>query len=365
VAHLVFQTAFPGDLFLSIPLLKRLRVWNPENSITLACRPGLGGFFLENHLVDEVIEIDKKSAAGRAAALTRLRAETWDVVLVPHESVRTALWMRGLKARTAKISFRRWWNGWIYHPRVDKPMAFPDALRQLSLLAPLDSHLADLFAAPEIDALRNPSGRDGWVDLREVEIPSWASMRVREAKVSEAGADVEAGSLTEKLAARKIFLAPGSVWATKRWPARSYEELAHLLLARGFQVELVGSPAEKAICDEIAGRVGGGIVNRAGRTSLSDLVNLFTTGAALICNDSGAMHAAAAAGLPVVALFGPTTLDLGFRPWTERAIVVQRDLSCRPCGKHGAMECPIGTHECMRAIPASEVFEALIRVLSV
>jgi heptosyltransferase-2 len=100
-------------------------------------------------------------------------------------------------------------------------------------------------------------------------------------------------------------------------------------------------------------------MNRAGTTSLADLVSLLATGTALICNDSGAMHAAAAAGLPTVAVFGPTTLDLGFRPWNTRAIVVQRELGCRPCGAHGPMVCPIGTHECMEALPAREVLQAL------
>ena len=92
---------------------------------------------------------------------------------------------------------------------------------------------------------------------------------------------------------------------------------------------------------------------------MGQLVDMFTQGTALVCNDSGAMHAAAAAGLPTVAVFGPTVLAQGFRPWQNQAMVVQRRLECRPCGKHGSDKCPIGTHACMEGIEAGEVLEAL------
>lgn len=162
---------------------------------------------------------------------------------------------------------------------------------------------------------------------------------------------------------RRVFLAPGSVWATKRWTVDGYATLARALLADGYQVELVGSGGERELCDGIAAQVPD-LKNHAGKTSLSELVALFRTGAVLVCNDSGAMHAAAVAGLPTVAIFGPTVLAQGFRPWQNRALVVQRELGCRPCGKHGAKQCPIGTHECMKAITADDVRRAFDRLLS-
>jgi heptosyltransferase-2 len=348
VAHLVFQTAFPGDLFLSIPLMKRLRAFDPGTRVVLACRPGLGAFFLENGLADEIIEIDKKSAGGRSAALRRIWGEEWDYVFVPHESVRTALWMWRVRARRARVGFWKWWNGLFFDKRVVRPVHLPDALRQLALLAAVDPRVAEWMALEETQTLASPATQASAVDLREPRIPDWASMKV----------DASAAAKDSK----KVFLAPGSVWATKRWTARGYEELAKTLLDNGYKVELVGSGAEKTLCDEIASHVPG-VQNRAGQTSLSQLVGVLSSGAALVCNDSGAMHAAAAAGLPTVAIFGPTTLDLGFRPWNNRAVVVQRELKCRPCGKHGPQVCPIGTHECMESISAGEVWLALQRVL--
>ena len=312
----------------------------------LACRPGLGAFFIAHGLVDEVVEIDKSSWTGRRAALARLRRTTWDVVLVPHQSVRTALWMRRLHARRAKVGFAQWWNRGFFQKRVPPSPALPDALRQLSLMVPLDAELERLFQGDDLQRLRSPVSQASPLDLRAPTIPPWASMRV----------------LENRPAGRRIFMAPGSVWATKQWTATGYVELARLIQENRFAVELVGSAAERGLCEAIAGQVEG-VRNRAGQTSLAELAELLRGGVALVCNDSGAMHAAAAVGLPTVAIFGPTTLALGFRPWNQRSLVVQRELSCRPCGKHGAQRCPLGTHACMREISVAQVWSAVQALL--
>lgn len=313
----------------------------------MACRPGLGEFFLKSGLADEIVEVDKKSGEGRARALSRMRSEVWDWVFVPHESPRTALWMARVRARKGKVGFHKWWNVPFFTKRVHKPMDLPDALRQLSLLAAVDSRIAENFGSEDVQELANVRERAAAIDFSSPEIPEWASMAVKANRPSNE---------------RVIYLAPGSVWPTKRWILKGYKELAKLLLARGFRVELVGSRDEKDLCDEVAASVPG-TINRCGETSLAGLVDLFSRGTALICNDSGAMHAAAAAGLPTVAVFGPTVLDFGFRPWQNRALVVQRDLPCRPCAAHGGMVCPIGTHECMESISAVEVMAALDKLL--
>lgn len=315
--------------------------------MVLACRPGLGDFFLKAGLVDEVIEINKRSGPGRKLSLQKILDRKWDVVFVPHESVRTALWMTRVRSTRGKIGFRKWWNAWVYKYRVFKPMDYPDAIRQLSLLTPLDQNLAEKFGETDFSRLRSPLSQASPLDLREPGIPEWAAMTVKKNRPT----------------GRRVFLAPGSVWPTKRWTAQGYEDLARLLLRRGFAVELVGSPPEKDLCDEIARKVSG-VVNHAGATSLAELVELFVGGSVLVCNDSGAMHAAAVADLPTVAIFGPTVLAQGFRPWQNRAFVVQRELGCRLCGKHGAKKCPIGTHECMEKISAADVLATVEKIVS-
>lgn len=334
--------------------------------MVLACRPGLGEFFLEYGLCDEIVKVDKRTEGGGADALKQLAQREWDYIFVPHESVRTALWMRKLRAKH-KVAFHKWWNGWIYDKRVVKPKDFPDALRQLSLLTAVDSRLAEMFGEEEVQSLRN-SSEQNTVDFDEPKIPEWASMNViphdswgpygaRKLRDRAAGA-VSRRSDPQSDKGKLIFLAPGSVWNTKRWTKKGYTELAAMLVKRGYEVELVGSPAERELCEEITKAVPQA-KNRAGLTTMSDLVKRLNQGVAIVSNDSGAMHAASAAGLPTVAVFGPTVLTLGFRPWQNQAIVVQTPLKCRPCGKHGHQKCPIGTHECMEKISADDVMNAL------
>jgi heptosyltransferase-2 len=75
------------------------------------------------------------------------------------------------------------------------------------------------------------------------------------------------------------------------------------------------------------------------------------------------VHLAVARGTPVVAIFGPTVPQQGFAPYTNRARIVERPLSCRPCGRHGSVRCPIGTHACMREISAAQVQDAVLQLL--
>lgn len=366
---LLIQTAFVGDLLLGIPLLKRLRKLAPEAHVTLYCRRGLGDFLVRAGLVDHVIEVDKGSPHGfRQAREQLVGAMPFDWVICPHQSLRTQWLVCGLRA-ARKTGYHEWWNSLVFNERIHRPMDLPEALRQLALLAADDAEVRTNLAGlggrampafPEL--ISRGANRLG-------EVPEWASMTIapllRLRDVWHTGGDVspllspKAMGIAHKhgwlqTQARIAFLAPGSVWPTKRWREEGYVECARALGARGMDVAFLGAPDEKDICERLAGEVAGAKVI-AGETSLYESAELLALGEVLICNDSGAMHMAAAAGLPSVAVFGPTTLDLGYRPWQTAARVAQVDLPCRPCGKHGAKQCPLGTHQCMVDVRSEEV----------
>ena len=128
-------------------------------------------------------------------------------------------------------------------------------------------------------------------------------------------------------------------------------------MEKGESVVVAGSPAEHELCAEIIKGLPG-TYNLAGNTDLYDMIHVLRPAKYLVSNDSGTMHLAAAAGTPSVSIFGPTVLKLGYRPWQTEAKVVQRPLKCRPCGLHGHKKCPIGTHDCMKNVPVSDVLKA-------
>lgn len=344
---LVVQTAFLGDLLLSLPLIRGIYRCFPEARVSLVCRQGLGSIFSELQLVDEVLEVKKGDKASYRGLKAQLNKKSWDIIFCPHESFRSAQLVRALKANK-KVGFKKWWNAVVFDERVDRDWSQPDALRQLRLLNPICGSQAGFYKEfADLPEALNPKIQDKWVDFRSWKLPEWASMKV----------DFSSMAPLEEFDQRDVFLFPGSVWETKRWTESGFQKLAQKFSQSGYRVNWMGSPQEADLCEKLASQVPGSR-SFAGKLSLVQTLKALSQGKILVSNDSGSMHMGALAGLPTVAIFGPTTLDLGYRPWQQQAIVVQKKLDCRPCGKHGHKECPLGHHKCMKSISAEEVFQA-------
>ncbi len=157
--------------------------------------------------------------------------------------------------------------------------------------------------------------------------------------------------------------APGAEFGhSKRWPAAHYAQLAQQLDA---PVVLLGSGKDAPVCEEIAQAAPGRCLNLAGKTSLMEAIALIAGARAMVSNDSGLMHVAAAFGIAQVALFGSSS-PLHTPPLNDRARVIwlkddpsyQPPLDCAPCFER---ECPLGHHRCLNDIPAQRVLQALER----
>lgn len=347
MAQLVFQSAFIGDALLSSVLLKNLKKIYPDQELHIVCRPPVADLFEEYGLVDRAFPLDKSMKSSWASLKNRLSSYEYENIWCPHESFRSARFVKSIKAQH-RIGFYSWWNFLFFDQRVRRDMSLPDALRQLSLLSTLGEKWP---YASELSQYPNPNDRQSFGF--DESLPQWADMKI---EVSGGINILQALGVAD---AKKPFvcLAPGSVWATKKWGDKNFLKLAEQLAARGLRVFLVGSSAEAETCDWISEKVEAA-TSLAGRTSLADLGRILKEAQFAVTNDSGTMHLASLVGCPTVSIFGPTTLDLGYRPWQSQAKVIQKDLGCRPCGKHGHQKCPIGTHECMKSITADEVFEA-------
>jgi ADP-heptose:LPS heptosyltransferase len=155
------------------------------------------------------------------------------------------------------------------------------------------------------------------------------------------------------------------------WPSRIYFPDSIAAVIREMAVARDGSPPlfpvligsgrdEVALADQvIANLAGSPVLNLAGRTSLHDLVAIFAECAAAFGPDSGPMHIAAAAGCPVVSLWGATAPERS-APWRFADLALTGEIPCHPCYLR---ECPIG-RECMRRIAPAEVSAAIRRALA-
>jgi ADP-heptose:LPS heptosyltransferase len=128
-----------------------------------------------------------------------------------------------------------------------------------------------------------------------------------------------------------VLLNPLSRWPTKGWaPARAAELAARVAMHTGERVVVTGGTDEADGAADIARRAHASAVSLAGRLSLGEALCLFARARLMITCDSGPMHAAAALGTPVVALFGPT-LPEHTGPWGKGHRVVQ---AMRPPDHH-------------------------------
>lgn len=353
---LFVQTAFIGDVLLGVPTLKHIRKLWPEAQVDVVVRKGISSLVRTFRLVDEVFEVTKGDAQSYETLRRNILAQNYDLVLCPHRSVRTALLLRGVGQR--RVGVKSWWNLLFFNDRVAHDLSLPEPLRQMMILKPFDSTLNQKFAEYKSERVLGAGGLPLIQQDLLAELEGIATLRNEPQRLhAEVRAFLEIHQLESP-----ILIAPGSVWPTKKWSKESFTALAKALVAQGQKVVLLGSPDEKAICDEIA--LKSGAINSAGIFTIPQSMELMTQSRALICNDSGPAHMAACVNLPTVSIFGPTVLSFGYRPWNNRAKVVEnRSLECRPCAKHGGKKCPIGTHECMTSIKPAEVQSALTDLL--
>ncbi|WP_438281073.1 lipopolysaccharide heptosyltransferase II [Pseudomonas alabamensis] len=157
-----------------------------------------------------------------------------------------------------------------------------------------------------------------------------------------------------------LALCPGAEFGeSKRWPAEHYAEVAEALIRLGWQVWLFGSKKDHPVGESIRERLIPGFreesVNLSGETSLAEAIDLLSCAKAVVSNDSGLMHVAAALARPLVAVYGSTSP--GFTPpLAEQVEVVRLGIECSPCFER---TCRFGHYNCLRLLEPPAVIAAL------
>jgi heptosyltransferase-2 len=337
---LVIQTSFLGDVVLTTPLIAELATRGPAHVV--ATREG-APLLARNPDIAGVTVYDKRGAARGVGGLANVAAEltaarvraaasgaTDAVAYLAQGSVRSAALARLAGFRT-RVGFTTSAGRWLYTRRVP--------YRE-------DRHHAErLWRLAE-----RPGDAPSHEQLRPRLFPGGAEREAVDRLLDDAGAG----------AAPIVALAPGSVWATKRWPY--YPELARLL-AGSARLVVIGGKDDGALATEIMRAAGDSVIDATGRLSLLGSAELIRRCDALVTNDSAPQHLASAVGTPTVSAFGPTVPEFGFGPLAPRSTAVGvAGLDCRPCDRHGPMRCPLGHWKCMRDLTPGVVADAVARV---
>jgi heptosyltransferase II len=157
-----------------------------------------------------------------------------------------------------------------------------------------------------------------------------------------------------------LALCPGAEFGpSKQWPAHYYADVAQHFLQHGMQVWLFGSAKDAAVAQTIT-TLAPAAINLCGSTTLGQAVDLLGAAAAVVSNDSGLMHVAAALARPLVVVYGSTSPAFT-PPLAEQVAIVSEGLACSPCFKR---ECPLGHRNCLQQLPAAKVITAVERLLA-
>lgn len=332
---LLAQTSFLGDVVLTTALARTIASAWPDTELHWLVRPDAVPLLTPTY-GDRVYAFDKRGEQrglrGIRHVAKALRALELDVAVGVQRSFRTAL-VLACSGIPTRVGFAGSAGAWLYGRRVPK---------------------------------RGTHARDRLVGLAEglgIEVPR--TLPAPQLDVSdEARRAVAERCAREEIDpdAERIVVAPGSAWATKKWPAAYFGEAAAALCRAGRDpVVVIGTRADRPHAEEIARAVagaGGRTIDATDGTSIAEAVAWIASARIVLANDSAPAHIGAALGRPVVAAFGPTVPSQGFQPIGDRVRIVERDLDCRPCSRHGGDRCPIGTHECMQELPALQVVSA-------
>ncbi|MBW8770044.1 MAG: lipopolysaccharide heptosyltransferase II [Gemmatimonadetes bacterium] len=325
-ASVVIQTSFLGDTILTTPLLVQLAHRGPVDVVTT---PAAASVLKGHPAVRQVIVYDKRDThAGFVGFLTmraRLKRGQYDTAYLAQGSMRSALlvWAARIPER---IGFATSSGSRFYTTRV----AYRD----------------DLHHAARLLLLSRPNGREPTEEEMRPSLAPGSAERVVVDDLLQSH-HVQPGE-------RLIALAPGSVWATKRWPY--YPQLAQALAESG-RIVIIGGPGDRAPAKEILATVPNA-VDATDQLPLLASAELIGRSAVIVTNDSAPLHLASAMGTPTVAIFGPTVPQFGFGPLAPtKATLGHENLACRPCHRHGPKRCPLTHFRCMRELSVEEVAE--------
>ncbi len=336
---LVVQTAFIGDVILTLPMIQILKEFFPKAEIDVILVPRAEEICRNHPAIARIIEYDKRGRdrglAGFWRILGILRERKYQIAVVPHRSLRSSA-LAFLSGIPVRVGFRKGGGRLLLTKGLPYDSGMHEIERNLSLLAEI-----------------------GPLDFGKI-LPRVYPSAADQSSVSR----VIAGIPPERRA-KLIAVAPGTIWNTKRWLRDRFAELIGMLVDEGFGVALVGGKEDTGLCAEILAAANRSfVINTSGTLSLLESAELIRRCLLIVSNDSAPMHLSVAIGTPVVAIFGATVPSFGFAPYGPHDSVVETSgLKCRPCSIHGGAECPIKTFDCMVQITSERVFSTILAVL--
>jgi len=332
VKILIRATNWVGGAIMALPALRAVRRRFPDAEIAIVARPYVADIYRHQEICNQLIPYDPiglhAGFSGREGLAAELRAQKFDVALLLQNAF-DAAWLAWRANIPERIGYAR--NGRRF--LLTKPVPLPQH-------GEIPAH--EMFYYLEL--LR----RANWLD--SVQDETFIDLHVPDEKRRSADEFLRKSGVRQ--GALRIAIGAGASYGSaKCWPPSGFAEVANRLQSEAnADVILYGTAAEASVSTAISAEMRRPPIDLTGKTAIADLPALLSQCHLFIGNDSGAMHVAAAAGLPIVAVFGPSDPH-GTSPVTPRCTIVQQKPYCSPCFLR---RCPTD-HRCMTAITADMV----------
>lgn len=331
IRHLLIRAPnWIGDAVMSEPALSYVRELFPAARISLLAKPAIADLLANHPAVDELLVYDTRGRhaglGGKWTLAGELKRHRFNLAILFQNAFEAALiaWLAGIPHRYGYATDGR---GWLLTEAPAAPRR--DAIEHhvhyyLGLLRPLGAKRP--VSAPRLFL----SEQEG---------------DAAERRLTEAGLGPGEGLLG---------LNPGSTYGgAKRWlPERFADTADRLAASHGLRTVIVGAPGEESLGRAIAEAMRTKAIVMSGRTSIRELMAIISRCRAFVTNDTGPMHIAAAFGVPVVSVFGPTDAR-STAPFGSDHRIVREPVDCAPCLLR---ECPID-HRCMTGVSVDRVYE--------
>jgi lipopolysaccharide heptosyltransferase II len=318
---LVLSRMHIGDCLFTTPALRALREAFPDARIVVTVPESNRDLLIANPNVDELLPRPRSGLRAKREFVRSVRARGFDLVISFQE--RTLFY-----ALAARFSGARMTAATLYWPTR--------ALYRRVGRRVIGEHEVEKYATI-VETLGMPRPTTPPELYVSEEHETSAAAKLQEAGWPPAG--------------KVVGLNPGATMDRKRWPADRFAAVGDRLAAEGYRIALLGGPGDVMLGREIAGRMTAPTLLLAGRLRLGETAAALRRCALVISNDTGPMHMAAALGVPVVALFGPTPPNQ-FGPLGPRRILL-----------HGRAGCPECARPCMHAISVEECVAAARQLL--
>lgn len=324
---LVIRLYFIGDVLLSTPVLEALKRRFPAASLSVLVKRRALDVLLGNPWVDEILLYDEPRR-GRFALDMELRSRRFDLAVDLTGDLRSS-WLLFVSEPAFRVGFNHARCGFL----LDRRIPYRAERHVVDHLLGSVADVGATLESPEPAVFPGEEAASTALCLLD---------------------DVGLGD------SPYLLLSPGANWSYRRWPSERFGALAERAAERhGLRSIVVGSHNDARLVEELVARSGGSAVGVAGRTSIRELAALASRARAFVGNDSGPMHIAAAAGCPVVALFGPNTPTL-FGPRGAPSRVLWPETACSPCDQK---RCVRPLDPCMQSISVEDVADALSALL--